>query len=312
MRKRILLGIGSMVGMLAVMVGPVVGAAAQAAGLPTFKFAPSARFDLTGSISVGGAVSTLSGPGMLAGDQFQQDLTVMPPGGAPPIMLNQIQIGSMYYFKLTGSDQWQSIDLSKTPGNVPNIQSTIPGLNGFNPNGGQRTYEAAVNSRATGQETISGVTTTKTEAGVDVAKLYRSLGAPEAQAAQIAAVSKMSLTLWIGDEDDILYQQRVVLNTKAAGPGGTPIDVVVDFTITYHDIGTAVAITAPSGAVSYVPKPAAPAPAATPMPAATPAPAPGMPTTGGANPAGLLVLLGAGLLALLTGGLVRRMALVRR
>jgi LPXTG-motif cell wall-anchored protein len=39
---------------------------------------------------------------------------------------------------------------------------------------------------------------------------------------------------------------------------------------------------------------------------------PGMPKTGGANPAGLLVLLGAGLLALLTGGLVRRFALARR
>jgi hypothetical protein len=304
------LGISAAVGMLAVMLGPAVGAAAQAAGLPTFKFAPSARFDLTGSISVGGAVSTLAGPGMLAGDQFQQDLTVTPPGGAAPITLNQIQIGSMYYFKLTGSNQWQSIDLSKTPGNVPNIQSTIPGLNGFNPNGGQRTYEAAMNSRETGQETISGATTTKTEADVDVGKLYRSLGVPDAQAAQIAAVSKMSLTLWIGDEDDVLYQQRVVLNTKAAGPGGTPIDVVVDFTITYHDVGTPVASTAPRGAVPYVPKAISPAPA--PTATTTPATAPGMPKTGGAHPAGLLGLLGVGLLALLTGGLVRRFALARR
>jgi hypothetical protein len=308
MHKRIHLGIGALVGMLAVLLEPALGAAAQAAGLPTFKFAPSARFDLTGSISVGGAVSTLSGPGMLAGDHFQQDLTITPPGGAAPITLNQIQIGSMYYFKLTGSNQWQSIDLSKTPGNVPNIQSTIPGLNGFNPNGGQRTYEAAMNGRETGQETISGVATTKTEADVDVAKLYRSLGAPDAQAAQIAAVSKMSLTLWIGDEDDVLYQQRVVLNTKAAGPGGTPIDVVVDFTITYHDVGTPVTITAPSDAVPYVPKPSAPAPQPTAMPAATP----GMPKTGGAGPTGLLVLLGAGGLLLLAGGLVRRLTLARR
>jgi hypothetical protein len=308
MHKRIHLWMGVLAGMLAVLLGPALGAAAQAAGLPTFKFAPSARFDLTGSIRVGGAVSTLSGPGMLAGDQFQQDLTVTPPDGAAPITLNQIQIGSMYYFKLTGSDQWQSIDLSKTPGNVPNIQSTIPGLNGFNPNGGQRTYDAALPAQATGKETISGVATTRYEADVDVGKLYRSLGAPEAQAAQIAAVSKMHLTLWIGDADNVLYQQRVVLNTRAAGPGGTPIDVVVDFTITYHDAGTPVTITAPSGAVPYVPKPIAPAP----QPTAAPATAPGMPKTGAADPTGLLVLLGAGGLILLAGGLVRRLALAQR
>src|SRR5689334_586387 len=226
MHKQIHLWMSAVVGMLAVMLMPALGTAAQTGGLPAFKFASSARFDLTGSINVGGAVSTLAGPGMLAGDQFQQDLTVTPPGGAAPITLNQIQIGSMYYFKLTGSNQWQSIDLSKTPGNVPNIQSTIPGLNGFNPNGGQRTYEAAMNGQATGKETISGAATTRYEADVDVGKLYGSLGVPATQAAQIAAVSKMRLTLWIGDADGVLYQQRVVLNTKAAGPGGTPIDVV--------------------------------------------------------------------------------------
>jgi hypothetical protein len=49
-----------------------------------------------------------------------------------------------------------------------------------------------------------------------------------------------------------------------------------------------------------------------PLPA-TPAPTPGMPTTGaGANPADLLVILGAGLALLLAGGLLRRRGVARR
>ena len=231
-------------GLLPGLVGPV--AAAGTGPLPPFKFAASARFDLTGSVTVGPSVLNLTGPGMLAGDRFQQDLTATPAGGGAAVTLNQIQVGSNYYFKLTGNPQWQMIDLSRTPGNVPNIQSNIPGLNGFNPNGGQRTYEAAKQAQAMGTETINGAATTKYQADVDVAALYTSLGTPPAQAAQVAAVSQMTLTLWVGDADQILYQQRVTLHSKAPAPGGGLLDVVVDFTITYHDFGTAVTITAPS------------------------------------------------------------------
>lgn len=173
--------------------------------------------------------------------------------------LNQIQIGNLYYFKLTGTPQWQVIDLRQTLGNVPNIQSNIPGLNGFNPNGGQRTYEAARQAQMLGPEMINGAATTQYQAAVDVAALYTSLGTPPAQAAQIAAVSKLTLTVWVGDADQFLYQQRVVLNSKAPAPGGL-VDVVVDFTITYRDFGAAVTITAPADAVPYVPGGAAPTP----------------------------------------------------
>src|SRR5438105_4755663 len=242
----------------------------SAAGvLPTFKAASPARFDLTGSITVGPSVRTLQATGSQSGDQFQQDMVITPASGSP-ITFNSVQVGTMYYFKLTGNDQWQSIDLSTTPGNVPTIKSDIPGLNGFNPNGGLRTYEAASSSQEAGKETINGVATTKYQAGVDLAKLYTSLGTPAAQAAQIAAVSKMTLYLWVGDSDQVLHQQRVVLNSKAAGPGGALLDVIVDFTIKYHDIGTAVSITAPANAVPYAPQPTAPAPAAPASPPASP------------------------------------------
>src|SRR5262249_36370409 len=157
-----------------------------------------------------------------------------------------------------GAGPWQMIDLSKTPGNVPTIQSAIPNLNGYTPNGGQRTYDAATGSQQVGSEMIGGVATTKYDANIDVAKLFVSIGTPAAQAAQAAAVSKMTLTLWIGDADQVLRQQRVVLNTKAAGPGGALLDVVVDFTITYQDLGTPVTIEAPADSVPYVPQPPTP------------------------------------------------------
>jgi hypothetical protein len=181
---------------------------------------------------------------MLAGDRFQQDFVAMPAGGSP-ITVNMIQVGTMFYYRITGNPQWQTIDLTTTPGNIPNIQSPIPNLNGYTPNGGQRTYEAAGNARQVGTESINGVMTTKYEADVDVAKLFTSIGQPPAQAAQAAAVSKMTLTLWI-DADQVLRQQRVLLNSKAAGPGGALLDVVVDFTITYTAIGSPVTIAAPT------------------------------------------------------------------
>lgn len=297
------LSVPVVLGLLVGLTGPAA-AAAGTGPLPPFKFAPSARFDLTGSITVGPSVQTLTGPGMMAGDRFQQDLTVTPASG-PALTLNQIQIGSLYYFKLTGNPQWQMIDLTTTPGNVPNIQSNIPGLNGFNPNGGQRTYEAARQAQVIGPETINGAATTKSEADVDLAALYTSLGTPPAQAAQIAAVSKMTLTLWIGNADQILYQQRVLLNSKAPAPGGGLLDVIVDFTINYHDFGTAVTITAPADAVPYTPG-APPAPAPTPVPTPAPVPPTGMPTTGGSSPLAGWLLLVLGALCLAAGVGVRR------
>src|SRR5438132_6737208 len=65
--------------------------APAAAPLPQFKAPNPARFDLTGTITVGPQSIKLNGPGAQSGDSFQQDLTFTPPSG-PPITLNQIQI----------------------------------------------------------------------------------------------------------------------------------------------------------------------------------------------------------------------------
>src|SRR5690242_5558151 len=91
---------------LALLGGLVQSAVAAGTGpLPTFKPAYPSRFDLTGSISIGGGVSTLAGTGTQADGLFQQDLTVTPPSG-PAVTLSAIQVGMMFYFKLTGNDQW--------------------------------------------------------------------------------------------------------------------------------------------------------------------------------------------------------------
>jgi hypothetical protein len=265
---------------LGLLLGTLSGAAAQTSTLPTFKLPASAKFTLAGTTMVGPQTIATSATGMLAGDRFQQDFVASPAGGSP-ITVNMIQVVSMFYYRITGNPQWQMIDLTTTPGNIPNIQSPIPNLNGYTPNGGQRTYEAAGNARQGGSESINGVTTTKYEADVDVAKLFTSIGTPAAQAAQAAAVSKMTLTLWI-DAGQVLRQQRVLLNSKAAGPGGVLLDVVVDFTITYSDIGAPVTILAPGETT------------------------PGMPRTGAADLNGSLALLVLALLCLLAGRLLWR------
>src|SRR5690349_4361002 len=111
---------------LGLVTGLAQGAVAQT-GLPTFKQAPSARFTLTGHISVGPNTRQLGATGAQAGDTFEQDLTITPAGGGTPTTLNAVQIGMLYYFQLTGLNGWQVLDLSKTPGHVPTIQSNIPG-----------------------------------------------------------------------------------------------------------------------------------------------------------------------------------------
>ena len=104
------------------LVGPV--AAAGTGPSPPFKFAASARFDLTGSVTVGPSALNLTGPGMLAGTP-PANLTATPAGGGAAVSgLNQIQVGLNYYFKLTGNPQWQMIDLSQTPATCRTSRAT--------------------------------------------------------------------------------------------------------------------------------------------------------------------------------------------
>ncbi len=297
------------------MLGVARGAAAQpnAQVLPPIKAPASQMSDLVGSITIGPQVLKLDGTGSQAGDRFQCDLNITPEGSPDAITLNQIQVGQAYYFKLTGIPGWQMIDLSKTPGNVPNIQSEIPGLNGFNPNGAQRTFDAVKQIAEVGKEDINGMATTRYQGDVDIVKLFTSIGIPAAQAQQAALVSKLTVHLWIGDADGFIYQTRGVLNTKAVGPGGALLDVAVDFTLTNRDFGAPVSITAPTDAVPYEPSAPLPPQVNPAEPENTPepemvSPVPGgMPTTGAADPIALFVALGSGLVLFMLGMLLRRL-----
>src|SRR5262245_10408849 len=110
------------------LLGTAHGAAAQASTLPTFKLPPTAKFTLAGTTMVGPQTIATSATGMMAGDLFQQDFVASPAGGSP-ITVNMIQVGSTFYYRITGNPEWKMIDLTTTPGNIPNIQSPIPNLN---------------------------------------------------------------------------------------------------------------------------------------------------------------------------------------
>jgi hypothetical protein len=299
------------------MLGVARGAAAHPSAqvLPPIKAPASQMSDLVGSITIGPQVLKLDGTGSQAGDRFQFDLNITPEGSPDAITLKQVQVGQMYYFMLTGIPGWQMIDLSKTPGNVPNIQSEIPGLNGFNPNGAQRTFDAVKQIAEVGKEDIDGMATTKYQGDVDIVKLFTSIGIPAAQAQQAALVSKLTVYLWIGDADGFIHQTRGVLNTKAVGPGAALLDVMVDFTLTNRDFGAPVSITAPTDAVPYEPNAPEPPQVSPTEPEKTPEPEMedtsvvpgGMPTTGAGDPIALFVALGSGLVLFMLGMLLRRL-----
>jgi len=296
--------------LLSLALGLAPGAAAQTGSLPALK-PTSSDFSLTGTITVGPQTVNLQGSGMLGGDQFQQTLTASA-GGVPVLGVEWIQIDMSFWFKMANQAQWQMMDLATLPGGVPDIASALPGLNGFTPNGGQRTLDAVSSTQQVGKETVEGATTTAYQSTVDIAKLYTSLGTPAPQVAQLAAVSTLKLYLWVGDADGYLHQQRVVLTSKAP-VNGAVVDMVVDFTITYRNFGRSVKLSAPANAVPY--SPAAPpvipplaAPTTVPVIAPAPNPAPGMPTTGAPDPRGALALLALGLAAAASGALLRRRA----
>jgi hypothetical protein len=146
------------------------------------------------------------------------------------------------------------------------------------------------------------------------------------EAAQLTEDLSMVMHMWVGDADQYLHKMLLLMEGRIAVDEQAPVPLKFEITMTFRDFDTAITITAPPdaepldansslaglfpGITGGVAMPGMPTGSSGTAPAV---PVPGMPRTGG--PAGSLalpVLLGAGLLFLGAGALLRRRSLVAR
>src|SRR5438270_5726079 len=136
MNARVRVSLASLFVVMALAASQVPGAAAYQAGgnLPTYKEPPSARFDISGNLSISGGTGVgninakITGNGAMSGGNLQEDITVNvsggPSGSSTSVTSSVILIGTMYYMKISspstpgaaGMDKWYVVDLSKVPG----------------------------------------------------------------------------------------------------------------------------------------------------------------------------------------------------
>ena len=337
MNARVRVSLVSLFVVMALAALQVPGAAAYQAGgnLPTYKEPPSARFDITGNLSISGGTGVgninakITGNGAMSGGNLQEDITVNvsggPSGGSTSVTSSVILIGTMYYMKISspstpgaaGTDKWYVVDLSKVPGG----QNALPGMGGSGLTGIDPKYQAAFHTTQLGKETINGASTTKYQLDVDLPKLLELMGSADPQTVQMLNNAKLVVYMWIGDDDMYVHQTRAVMDVKVSVPNSSDITLALDFLITFKDFGAPITITAPanaepldmgtsgtSGSLIF----GMPTSFIGGMPSSMPT---GMPTTGASDNGGRpplslmpLALTALALLCLATGGLLRRRA----
>jgi hypothetical protein len=336
-------------------------AAAQTGGLPTVKPPPSARFDISGSITahtVGNSLApgdltvAISGSGAQVGTNLQEDVTIAltlpaipgltdPSAPSTPISIttSTILVDGKSYTRIgglggaTGADQWYATDLSTLPGGGANMENPLGSLIGVDPAMAAQ-YATAFTVQPLGQETISGGATTKYQVDVDLPKLYAAMGVTQTEeTTQLLQNSTLVMTMWVGDNDQYLYQIQTRLNSQVTDPeDNSTTRLAMDLRITYRDFGAAITITAPANAVPLdlsgttegatglpgllgVAVPGMPTtaplpgmPSVLPVPASAPpaTPMPGMPRSGLPDAGGAAGLLALALLCVSGGVLARQ------
>lgn len=318
------------------------------AGLPPTKTPTSGRFDLTASIAIAikdssgasnsqNATIDVTGSGAFNRDSYQVDVTLKSSGGATAgapseIKYSTIVVGNKLYFKLSGvspetDNKWYVADLSQVAGTLPTgttgttgtVGGTLPGMPTSAPAG----LEEAYTSTPVGKETVSGVATTKYRIDVDLKKLYTLMGLPEKDAAELAKDLKMSMFLWIGDQDMYVYRMSLSEESNIPdGSGGISGSISLQLTMTYKDLDAPITITAPENAepIDFSSTtgilPGMPSGMPIGMPVGMPVGMPGgtgmgMPKTGGSaenHDSVLWPLLSVSILLVMAGGIARRRA----
>ncbi len=349
------------------VLGAVRPAAAQVGGLPTVKQPPSARFDIHGNLragstggssSIGAITAMIGGGGSQSGTNLQEDLTIslmlpdLPalsdptaPSTGITLTTSAILLDGKYYTRTSGlgskdENQWYVTDLSTVPGATGTMGSPLGNLTGVDPAMAVQ-YASAFTVQPVGKETISGGATTKYQIDVDLPKLYAAMGVTQtAETTTLIGSSKMVMYMWVGDNDQYLYQLQTTLNSQSTDPQtNVTTTLALDLMITYRDFGAAITITAPpnalpldlsggaagaialpgglgaavpgmpTGTMTGMPSMVPGMPSGVPAPVIAPpsvSPVPGMPRTGNSDPTGAGYGLLLGLLCLSAGLLARR------
>ena len=290
------------------LVGWAPGAAAQPGpnlGLPTIKPPPSSRFDMRGTIGSAGQTVAISGSGMQAGTAVQLALHVTTPSSPVPVDLQLIVVDQKLYLRSGENTPWQVQDLNPGTGGMPGGMAGMPGLTGLTPADLMQLLAGAIKVQQVGKEPIGGTPTTKDQVDIDLTKLLGNL-VMDPQAYGSLAASKLMMLLWVGDADQYLYQLQLLANIQGTDASNQTQTVTADFTITFHDFGAAITITAPANAVPLnAGSGSSMLPVAVPL---VPSPPPGMPRSGAPMPLTTFALLGlgCGALLLLAGVRLRR------
>ncbi|MDQ3928621.1 MAG: hypothetical protein M3328_05680, partial [Chloroflexota bacterium] len=230
---------------LVIMLGLALsGAQGAAAGnvpapLPPTKQPSSARFDISGTLSlkglggdaaqIGDVNIQIAGTGAMSGDNLQEEITVKLPDsltseGTPgEFKASIVLLDRKYYFKTTGlspgsEDKWYVMDLSNLPAGSqpPNAGMAGSPLGAIDPR-----LEAAFKVTQAGKETIGGAPTTQYRVDVDIRKLIEladtgNSAPPDPDTEKILANTKFALYMWVGDNNMYLYQARLTLDSKLA------------------------------------------------------------------------------------------------
>ncbi len=287
-------------------------AAAQTGGLPTIKQPASARFDISGTITVNGQTLTIGGTGATSGSDSQVDVSVGTPSG--PVTTSVITKAGKLYTK-SGNGSWQVINIGAAGmGSIPGL-GNIPGTGGLGTGMPDlNAIQAALHIGPAIPDTVNGVAASRYDADVDVEKLLAAAGQSTAdpQTAAIYNSIQMKLSLWVGSSDQYLHKLTLMITANVPNQP-QPITLNLNYVMSFHDFNTPVTITAP---VNAVPLDLGNTPGMIPggsmgnmgggstVPAV--GPLPGMPRTGAGTPALLPLLVGLALTCLALGGYLRR------
>lgn len=222
--------------------GAATGASVRpnADSLPQTKDPSSAKLKITGRVIIGdsstnansGEPGAITGSGLLAGNDFELELTVK--SGAtngPDITAREKLVGGKLYIKISNGSNDSKWVVSDAPAGIAN---GIAGITGLDPR-----RATAYTVKMLGKETLDGVATTKYQIDADLAKLSSAAGVD----ASTIGDSTLRYYEWVGDAD--MYIHRVDYSLTLSGNSGS-IDGLEEFTIDFYDFDVPATITAPT------------------------------------------------------------------
>jgi hypothetical protein len=196
---------------------------------------------------------TMSGDGAIANGRAQENITIsisssQIPQGLGNLTTSVIYADGKYYTMISGTGtaqdgQWYVADVPTDP------NMTSGGLTELDPK-----YADAYKVTEVGKDSVNGAPTTKYQVDVDLQKYLEILGVGDPTTGQMVQNSKMTMYLWIGDADQYLYKDQIVMDARVpvpstSGSDASEVSIVMDMTVTYKDFDTPITIDVPANAI---------------------------------------------------------------